>query len=106
MSASFIYITAADVAEATALGRALVEARLVACANVLPGITPIYWWQGRIEEGSEVALVAKTRAELVEAVVDFVKARHSYECPCVVAWPIAAGNPAFLDWIAAETRQP
>lgn len=103
MGCSLIYITAADVEEATALGRALVEARLAACANVLPGITPIYWWDGEIEEGSEVALIAKTRDELVERVVSFVKARHSYDCPCVVALPIAAGNPAFLDWIAAET---
>ena len=103
MSYSLIYITAGDVDEAKALGRALVEARLAACANVLPGITPIYWWDGRIEEGSEVALIAKTRGELVERVVEFVKARHSYDCPCVVALPIAAGNPAFLDWIGEET---
>ena len=104
MSACMVYITAGDEAEAKALGRALVEARLAACANVLPGITPIYRWEGRIEEGTEVALIAKTRSALVEQVVAFVTARHSYDCPCVVAIPIADGNPAFLDWIAAETR--
>lgn len=104
MSFSLIYITAADAAEAKALGRALVEARLVACANVLPGITPIYRWKGQIEEGEEVALIAKTRSELVDRVVELISARHSYECPCVIAVPIAAGNPAFLDWIAAETE--
>ena len=103
MSACMVYITAGDEAEAKALGRALVEARLAACANVLPGITPIYWWEGKVEEGSEVALIAKTRADLVERLTEFVKERHSYDCPCVVALPIAAGNPAFLDWIAAET---
>ena len=104
MTYSLIYITAGDLDEAKALGRALVEARLAACANVLPGITPIYWWEGKVEEGSEVALIAKTRSELVDRVVALVKARHSYECPCVVATPITAGNPAFLDWIAAETK--
>ena len=103
MSVCMVYITAGDEAEAKALGRALVEARLAACANVLPGITPIYWWEGKVEEGREVALIAKTRADLVERLTAFVKERHSYDCPCVVALPIAAGNPAFLDWIAAET---
>ncbi|MFQ5774369.1 MAG: divalent-cation tolerance protein CutA [Kiloniellaceae bacterium] len=103
MNYSLIYITAGDAEEARKLGRALVEARLAACANVLPGITPIYWWEGEVQEGGEVALIAKTRADLVERVIAFVKARHSYDCPCVVALPIAAGNPAFLDWIAAET---
>ncbi|MFQ6017412.1 MAG: divalent-cation tolerance protein CutA [Kiloniellaceae bacterium] len=105
MTCSLIYITAGDRAEATALGRALVEARLAACANVLPGITPIYWWGGAVQEGAEVALIAKTRDSLVGRVIDFVKERHSYDCPCVVALPIAKGNPAFLDWIAEETAE-
>ena len=104
MSHSLIYITAGSLDEAKALGRALVEARLAACANILPGITPIYWWDGKVEEGAEVALIAKTRTELVERAVELVRARHSYDCPCVVAIPIAAGNPAFLDWISAETQ--
>ncbi|RMD65408.1 MAG: divalent-cation tolerance protein CutA [Alphaproteobacteria bacterium] len=106
MGYSLIYVTAADAEEARALGRALVEARLAACANVLPQITPIYWWDGAVQEGSEAVLIAKTRDDLVPAVIDFVTARHSYECPCVIALPIRAGNPAFLDWIAAETAPP
>ncbi|MEE8505723.1 MAG: divalent-cation tolerance protein CutA [Kiloniellales bacterium] len=103
MSYSLIYITAADAEEAKALGRALVEARLAACANVLPGIVPIFWWEGEVQEGSEAALIAKTRTDLVEQVIELVKERHSYDCPCVVALPIEKGNPAFLDWIAEET---
>lgn len=103
MSCSLIYITAENSKEARALGRALVEARLAACANVLPGMTPIFWWEGEVQEGEEAVLIAKTRDDLVDRVIDFVKARHSYDCPCVVALPIAKGNPAFLDWIASET---
>lgn len=103
MTCSLIYITARDVDEAKVLGRALVEARLAACANVLPGIVPIYRWEGEVHEGEEAVLIAKTRTELVERAIAFIEARHSYECPCVVALPIVAGNPAFLDWIAAET---
>ena len=105
MSASLVYITAADAEEAKALGRALVEARLAACANVLPGITPIYRWEGRIEEGTEVALIAKTRSELVERVVALVIERHSYDCPCVIALPITGGNPDYLAWIDTETAE-
>lgn len=103
MSYSLIYITAADAEEAKALGRALVESRLAACANVLPGIVPIFRWEGEVQEGSEAALIAKTRTDLVEQVIELVKERHSYDCPCVVALPIEKGNPAFLDWIAEET---
>ena len=103
MTYSLVYVTAGDLAEAKSLGRALVEARLAACANVLPGIVPIFRWEGEVQEGSEAALIAKTRTDLVEQVIELVKERHSYDCPCVVALPIEKGNPAFLDWIAEET---
>lgn len=103
MACTFVYITAEDVEEAKALGRALVEERLAACANVIPGTIPIYWWEGRVQEGAEAVLIAKTRADLVERLVEFVRQKHSYDCPCVVALPVTGGNPDFLGWIAAET---
>jgi periplasmic divalent cation tolerance protein len=98
-----IYITASSDEEARRIGRALVEERLAACANVLGGIASIYWWEGEVQEDAEVALIAKTTAALVPRIVERVTALHSYDCPCVVAVPIAAGNPAFLEWIDAET---
>lgn len=98
-----IYITASSREEAVSLARLLVEERLAACANVLGPITSFYWWEGKLNEDGEVALIAKTRASLVEALTARVRQAHSYECPCVVALPIAGGNPAFLQWIAAET---
>lgn len=100
----FVYITAATVEEGTAIARAVVEARLAACANVLPGVTSVYWWDGAVQEGGEVAVILKTRADLVADLTAKIKDLHSYRCPCVVALPITGGNPAFLDWIAAETR--
>ncbi len=103
MSVAFIYVTAGTADEAAAIGRAVVGERLAACANVLPAITAIYWWEGRLEEAGEAALILKTRVELVEALTARIKALHSYACPCVVALPVAGGNPAFLDWIRAET---
>ncbi len=98
-----IYVTAPDREAALTLARALVGERLVACANVLDGATSVYWWEGKVCEGPEAVLICKTRAGLVDKVIARVRELHSYACPCVVALPIAAGNPAYLDWIRAET---
>ncbi len=87
------------------LARGLVEARLAACANILGEIRSIYWWQGKIEEGCEVALIAKTRADLVEECIAKVKELHSYSCPCVITLPIMEGNPTYLEWLGTETKQ-
>lgn len=103
MEFRLLYITVPKVEEARRIGQALVQERLAACANIVPSLESIYWWQGEVVQDREVLLVAKTRAELVEAVIARVKALHSYTCPCVVALPILAGNPAYLDWLGAET---
>jgi periplasmic divalent cation tolerance protein len=103
MSASLLYITAKDAGEATSIGRALVNERLAACANIFSPIHSVYRWKGAVEECGEVLLVAKTRQTLVKKVVKRVKALHSYECPCIVALPITGGNPAYLAWIDDET---
>ena len=103
MSACFVYVTVETRDEARAIGRAVVEARLAACANVIGAIDSVYWWQGEVQEATEAALVMKTRAALVERLVAKVKELHSYDCPCVVALPIEAGNADFLAWIDAET---
>lgn len=98
-----VYVTAASAEEAGRIGRAVVEARLAACANVLPGITSYYWWEGAIQEDKEAVLVMKTRQDLVEALTARVKELHGYTVPCVVALPILGGNPDFLGWICKET---
>jgi periplasmic divalent cation tolerance protein len=103
MTHCVLYMTASSLDEARRIGRALVEARLVACVNMIDGMTSIYWWQGAVEEAAEVVVIAKTRRDLVDRAVATVKSLHSYSVPCVVALPIEAGNPAYLDWIAAET---
>ncbi|MBI4804174.1 MAG: divalent-cation tolerance protein CutA [Desulfovibrio sp.] len=103
MAAVFVYVTAKDRTEALAIGRTLVEERLVACVNVLDNVRSLYWWEGKVQEEDEALFVAKTRSELMEKVVARVKELHSYQVPCVVALPVAAGNPDFLDWITAET---
>ena len=99
----FVYVTTSSLEEARAIGRRLVEERLAACANLLPGMESIYRWQGGIETAQETVLIAKTRAGLVDQLSARVRELHSYDCPCVVALPITAGNPAYLRWIGAET---
>jgi len=98
----FVYVTAPDRALALAIGRACVQARLAACANVFDGATSIYRWQGALVEDAEAILVMKSRSTLIDALVAQVKALHRYTVPCVVALPIVAGNPDYLAWLAAE----
>lgn len=106
MTTRFLYVTAANGDEARKIGEALVQERLVACANIFAPIASIYWWEGRVRRDSEAVLIAKTRVELVASVVARVKALHSYAVPCVVSLPIEQGNPDFLRWIEAETAAP
>lgn len=104
MPMEMVYFTAASREDVLRIGRTLVEYRLAACINVLGEITSIYRWDGAIQESTEVAALAKTSSDKVSQVIDRVKALHPYSCPCVISWPIAGGNPAFLEWIEDETR--
>lgn len=103
MSAVLVYVTAASEDEARKIASTAVGERLAACANILGTIRSLYWWEGAVQEGGEVALILKTQASLTERLVARIRALHSYTVPCVVALPIQAGNPDFLDWIARET---
>ncbi len=97
-----IYMTAPE-GEAEKISEALVEKRLVACANILAPHKAVYRWGGKVERGEERAVIFKTRAELFEKVREDICALHSYECPCIVSWPITQGHEPFLDWIGLET---
>ena len=103
MSAFWVYVVAADEAEAEAIAKAVVGERLAACANLLGSIRSFYWWEGKLCEGSESALVLKTSSHRKTELVDRIRQLHSYDCPCIVCLPIAGGHPDFLDWIARET---
>ena len=106
MPAVFVYMTAASVSEAETIGKILVEERLAACVNMVPGMRSIYRWQGNIESAEEVVLIAKTRQDLTHALLDRVTALHSYDVPCAVVLPVIDGLPDFLRWIDAETLPP
>ena len=99
-----VYVTAPE-DEAVNLAKTLVEERLVACVNIVPGLRSIYWWQGKVEDGPEVLCIMKTRGNLFESMRDRVRELHSYEVEEIIALPILAGNLPYLDWIKENTQQ-
>ena len=98
----FAYITTPSLEEARELGRALVERKLAACANFWEGMESIYRWEGKVESSRECVLIAKTTVSAKEEFLKFVKARHSYEVPCVVFLDFSGGNPDYLRWLDAN----
>lgn len=89
--------------KALSAAHTLVNERLVACANVHGDAVSIYRWEGAVQEESEVTLVAKTQKDKVAAAIARIKALHTYELSCIVAWKLADGLPGFLKWVAQET---
>ncbi len=98
-----ILSTAGSQQEAHSIASRLVETRLAACVNVLPGVQSVYRWEGKINQDAEFLLVIKTRAELFEKLERELKRIHSYAVPEILALPVAAGSAAYLDWIDRET---
>jgi periplasmic divalent cation tolerance protein len=101
--AVFVYTTYPSAVEAEAAGRALLERRLCACVNILPGMVSLYWWQGKIDRGDEVVMIIKTRASLADAVRAAVRQMHSYITPAILVLPIESVDPDYHAWIVAET---
>jgi periplasmic divalent cation tolerance protein len=96
------FITAPDVETGTRIARALVEERLAACVNLVPGIRSIYRWEGALEDDAEVLLVVKTRADRAGDLASRVAELHPYDLPEVVLLPAVGGSLAYLDWVRAE----
>jgi periplasmic divalent cation tolerance protein len=102
--AVFVYTTYPSIVEAERAGRSIVERRLAACVNILPGMISHYWWQGALERGEEVVMIFKTRASLAEAVHHAVKEMHSYTTPAILVIPLESVDQAYHAWILAETK--
>jgi len=100
----FVYTTYPSIVEAETAGRALVEQRLAACVNILPGMISHYRWEEAVERGEEAVMLIKTRASLAEAVREAVKAGHPYETPAVLVLPIESVDQAYLGWFLAATE--
>lgn len=103
METILVISTLPDRESAEKLAHALLEQRLAACVNLLPGATSVYWWQGRVESASETIMLIKTTMARYPALQAAIKAQHPYELPEIIAVPVSAGLPAYLEWIKTET---
>lgn len=101
-----VYSTFPSPEAAEETGRALVEARLAACVNVLPGMVSLYRWEGAVARDSEAVMIIKTRQSLADEVIGAVRARHPYTTPALVVVPIVDGSREYLHWLLGETRAP
>ncbi|MFO0753602.1 MAG: divalent-cation tolerance protein CutA [Thermodesulfovibrionales bacterium] len=104
MEALVVYITAPGEEEAVKIARTLVEERLAACVNLVKGIRSLYRWEGKIEDDSEVLMIAKTRRELFASLQQRVKELHPYSVPELIALPIVGGSPDYLCWLHDATK--
>ena len=101
---AIVLVTAPDLKTARALAKAALEARLVACANLIPKLESHYWWQGRIERSAEVLILFKTARGKLAALEKLVLARHPYDTPEFITLPLESGTPRYLAWLAASVQ--
>lgn len=101
-----VYTTAESDTTAEQIARRLLEDRLVACVNITQPVRSFYRWDGEIKNEPEVVVLCKTRGSLFEAVAETIRSVHSYDTPCILAWPIGQIEPAYREWLESETRSP
>ena len=94
--------TCGSAEEAASIARALVERRLAACVNIVPGVRSVYRWKGAVEEAGEWLLIVKSSQALFERLEEELRRMHSYETPEIVALPVVAGSASYLEWLSAE----
>jgi len=99
-----VLVTAPDLKTARKLARAALKARLIACANVIPRVESHYWWEGKIEAGTEVLLVMKTTSACVASLEKLIVARHPYDTPEFIVLAINRGNRRYLDWVQRSVK--
>jgi periplasmic divalent cation tolerance protein len=102
MEIYMIYTTTKDGDEARRIGEHLVKQGLAACVNIFDRMNSIYTWEGALQHDTEAVMIAKTVKAKVTAIIETVREMHSYDCPCVLALPVADGNPDFMGWIAGQ----
>lgn len=103
MDTLFVITNLPDQASAETLAAHLVESRLAACVNLLAPCKSVYQWQGKVEQAMEYPLLIKTTQARYAEVEAAIREQHPYELPEIIALPLAAGLPAYLDWVRNET---
>jgi periplasmic divalent cation tolerance protein len=98
-----VFVTCASEKEGEKIGQALLQEKLAACVNIVPGLKSVFRWKGKISTEEEVLLLIKTQDTLFEKLKKRIIELHSYEVPEIIALGILAGNEKYLDWIGKET---
>jgi periplasmic divalent cation tolerance protein len=94
-----VIVTTAQKTEAEKITRALLEEKLIACANIIGPVHSLFWWRGKIENAEEHIILMKTQADMFEKIAERVKVLHSYEVPEIIALPITKGFKPYLEWL-------
>jgi periplasmic divalent cation tolerance protein len=100
-----VYMTFPDQDTAAAIARALLDERLIACANLFPPARSLYEWDGEVRDEAEVVAIAKTAADRMDALVKRVRELHPYDTPCVVTLVVNGGDEHYLHWVRDQTRR-
>lgn len=100
---ALVYTTIDDVIDARKIAQVLVEEQIVACVNIIPSIESVYKWKGKVENATEVLLIAKTVDENIKKTIQRIKDIHSYDIPGIIVLPIVGGSKDYLDYINRET---
>jgi periplasmic divalent cation tolerance protein len=101
---AIVLVTAPDLKTARRLAQAALEAKLIACANLVPRIESHYWWQGKLERGNEVLMILKTTRACLAKLEKLVVREHPYDMPEFLVLPLAHGHTRYLEWLAASCR--
>ena len=101
---AIVLVTTPDLKTARMLARAALQARLIACANLVPKIESHYWWQGKIESGAEALLILKTTKSKLAALENLILAKHPYDMPEFLVLAVSAGNQRYLNWLSRNAQ--
>ncbi len=98
-----VLVAAGSGEEAQKIAGVLLERRKVACVSIVPGVSSLFWWRGKIDSAAESLLIIKTRISGLDEVIALVRQVHSYEVPEIIALPVVGGNRDYLEWLDRET---
>lgn len=99
-----LFITTANTEEARRIASMLLNQKKVACVNIVPRVSSLFWWQDKIDSAQESLLIVKTKTSLLNEIITLVRQIHSYDVPEIIALPIVGGNQDYLDWIGEEVK--
>jgi len=99
-----ILVTTVNEEEAVRIGKGMVDAKLAACANIIPGVQSIYRWKGKVVKAQETLLILKSTRPRYRALEKAIKTMHTYETPEIIALPVKEGLDQYIGWVRSETH--